>query len=116
MTFTFLFDLDGTLVLTDDIYFNVWKQILEKYNITLTDEIFKNYIQGNSDKSVLNTLLYDISIDINDLSSLKDTLFIENISSIKVLDGVYEILEQIKDNNYNCCIVTNCNKGVAEDL
>ena len=35
-TYLFLFDLDGTLVITDDIYFDVWKQILKPYKITLT--------------------------------------------------------------------------------
>ena len=32
-SYVFLFDLDGTLVNTDAIYFNVWKQILNDYNI-----------------------------------------------------------------------------------
>ena len=54
MTFAFLFDLDGTLILTDDIYYNIWEIILKDYNITLTTEIFNNYIQGNNDNFVIN--------------------------------------------------------------
>jgi beta-phosphoglucomutase-like phosphatase (HAD superfamily) len=62
MTFAFLFDLDGTLILTDDIYYNIWEIILKDYNITLTTEIFNNYIQGNNDNFVINSLLKNIKI------------------------------------------------------
>ena len=43
-TYAFLFDLDGTIVLTDDIYFEVWREILSFYNIILTHDIFNKYI------------------------------------------------------------------------
>ena len=54
--YAFLFDLDGTLILTDDIYFEVWSEILQIYNISLTPEIFKKYIQGNNDIIFRNCL------------------------------------------------------------
>ena len=114
--YAFLFDLDGTLVLTDDIYFNVWHTILYKYNIILTDEIFKNYIQGNNDETVLKTLFTNINIDVNELSKLKDDLFIENIDKLKIIEGVYDILNKIKVKGYKICIVTNCNKIVVEEI
>ena len=56
-THAFLFDLDGTLVISDEIYLDVWKTIVKEYNIEMTMDIFKKYIQGNSDKYVINTLL-----------------------------------------------------------
>ena len=40
-TYAFLFDLDGTLVITDEIYYELWYKILSSYNIILTQEIFK---------------------------------------------------------------------------
>jgi len=115
-TYAFLFDLDGTLVITDDIYFDVWDNILRKYNITLTNEIFKKNIQGNNDKSVLNTLLSTINISLIELSTTKDNLFIQNIDKIKIIDGVYNILNNIKLLGYKICIVTNCNKSVAIEI
>ena len=35
--FTLLFDLDGTLVNTDNIYFEVWNEILIEYNLKTND-------------------------------------------------------------------------------
>ena len=114
--YAFLFDLDGTLVITDDIYFDVWYEILFKYNIILTEEIFNSFIQGNNDKYVLNTLLKNIDLQLEDLSKLKDKLFIENINKIKIIDGIYDFINQIKLSGHKICIVTNCNKNVAIEI
>ena len=116
-TYLFLFDLDGTLVLTDDIYYNVWSNILKEYNIEITNEIFKNYIQGNSDNIVLKTLLpskYDELLD--DISNIKDTLFLKNISNIKIIDGSIDFIKKIKKNGHKIAIVTNCNETVANEI
>lgn len=115
-TYGFLFDLDGTLVLTDEIYFDVWKQILEKYNLTLTTQLFKQFIQGQSDKNVCDILLFGIQVNVKDISVLKDTLFIENIHKIKIIPGIYDFLQEIKQNSHKISIITNCNRKVAEAI
>jgi HAD superfamily hydrolase (TIGR01509 family) len=115
-TYAFLFDLDGTIVITDDIYFDVWSEILIKYNIILTKDIFENFIQGNNDKYVLNNLLINIDLTLIELSNLKDDLFIKNINKIKINSGIHNILKKIKLLGYKACIVTNCNKIVAHEI
>jgi HAD superfamily hydrolase (TIGR01509 family) len=113
-TYAFLMDLDGTLVLSDTIYFDVWYEILQNYNIVLTPILFNKYIVGNNDNYVCNSLLKNANVD--ELSELKDTLFIKNIIKIGIIDGIYEFLLQIKNNGHKCCVVTNCNKRVAESI
>ena len=113
---TFLFDLDGTLVITDSIYFQVWKTILEEYNIVLTIEIFSTYIQGNNDQSVINSLLGNMSVDKYKLSVTKDTLFVQNMEKLCIIDGVYTFLQKVKEAGYKCGIVTNCNSNVANKI
>uniref|UniRef100_A0A6C0ARX2 CHK kinase-like domain-containing protein n=1 Tax=viral metagenome TaxID=1070528 RepID=A0A6C0ARX2_9ZZZZ len=116
-TYAFLFDLDGTLVITDDIYYDVWSQILNRYHITLTKDLFSKFIQGNNDKYVIHSLLGShLNIDIDEISQIKDQLFIENISKIKEIDGAVAILNSIKLSGYKACIVTNCNRKVAESI
>ena len=113
-TFIFLFDLDGTLVKTDRIYFNVWKKILSKYNIDLTDEIFNKYIQGNSDDKVVNALIP--SANLNAVSEMKDSLFIENVNKTVIIDGAVDFINQVKKCGYPCSIVTNCNRNVSQKI
>ena len=55
-SYTFLFDLDGTLVNTDHIYIEVWKVILKEYNITCNKDFFDIFVKGNSDNKFLNYL------------------------------------------------------------
>jgi beta-phosphoglucomutase-like phosphatase (HAD superfamily)/choline kinase len=113
-TFVFLFDLDGTLVNTDEIYFDVWKDILINYKIYLTMELFKKYIHGNSDDKVINTLIPNE--DLKTISLLKDTLFIKSINKIKIIDGSIDFIKYIKSIGHQCSIVTNCNRNVAEKI
>lgn len=115
-TYAFLFDLDGTLVNTDEIYYDVWYNILIKYNISLNQELFQKYIQGNNDKYVLNTLLKNINIDLVELSQLKDDLFIQNIHNIKIINGTYNFINKIRMLGHKICIVTNCNKTIANEI
>jgi HAD superfamily hydrolase (TIGR01509 family) len=112
----FLFDLDGTLVITDDIYFDVWYEILIRFHITLTQEIFKKFIQGNNDQYVLSTLLTNIDITLGDLSELKDDLFMKHIDKVIIIDGVFDFLQQIHSLGHKICIVTNCNRRVADAI
>ena len=56
-----LFDLDGTLVNTDNIYIEVWSDILKEFNLNC-DKIFFNYfIKGKNDISFLKYLKCDIT-------------------------------------------------------
>lgn len=114
--YAILCDLDGTLVITDDIYLEVWTNILLKYNISLNQDLYKKFIQGHSDGYVIKTLLPNININIAELSTEKDDSFIKNISKIKVVEGVYEFLKSLKTKNYKCSIITNCNKKVANEI
>lgn len=115
-TYAFLFDLDGTMVKTDKIYYEVWQEILMKYNIILNEDIFKKYIFGNNDNYVKNILLKNENILLNELSEMKDNLFIEKIDNIEIIDGIYDIINKIKFLGHKLCIVTNCNRKVAEKI
>jgi HAD superfamily hydrolase (TIGR01509 family) len=113
-TFVFLFDLDGTIVLTDHIYLIVWKEILSNYNIVLDVDLFDKYILGNSDDKVVRRLLP--TCDVKSISNLKDRLFIENMDKIKIISGAIEFIKTVKSYGFACSIVTNCNKDVANKI
>ena len=114
-THTFLFDLDGTLVITEDIYYEIWKDILFKYKIIITPDIFKTIISGNNDTHVFSKLLPNISTsDYNTISSEKDAMFCKHIDKIKIIDGANTFLETIYKNGHKMAIVTNSNRATAE--
>jgi HAD superfamily hydrolase (TIGR01509 family) len=113
--YSFLFDLDGTLVKTDSIYFKVWTEILNNYNIVLTYDIFKKYICGNTDITAMEQLQIDnTSYDINKISELKDNLFLTYINDLIVMEGAYNFIKNIKKLGHFVSIVTNCNRKTCE--
>ena len=109
----YLFDLDGTMVLSDDIYIKVWSKLLKEYNIFVDKDFFNKNIQGQTDNVVLQRLLKNKNIDFNFVSKLKDTYFIEFIKDIIIVDGIIEYLKYLKENNQKVGIVTNCNSKCA---
>jgi molybdopterin-guanine dinucleotide biosynthesis protein A len=113
-TYVCLFDLDGTLVKTDAIYVDVWREILSQYNIHLTPELFVQYIQGNSDENVSHTLLPNC--ELRELSAMKDRMFMQHLSRIEILEGGVELIRKLRNRGCGVSIVTNCNRVVAEQI
>lgn len=108
----YLFDLDGTMVITDNIYLDVWNSIFKKYNIIINDILFSEYIRGKSDDDVTKFFLGN-SIDV---SNIKDELFISMIDRVKIIPGIIEYLNKIKLNGHKIAIVTNCNRKACNKI
>ena len=86
---------------------------IKKFNINLTDTIFNNYIQGNSDNYVINSLLYNIDVNLNWLSEQKDKLFLKNIDKIYIIESADVFITNIKKLGHKIGIVTNSNRNVS---
>jgi HAD superfamily hydrolase (TIGR01509 family) len=113
-TYGFLFDLDGTLVETEHIYYKVWEQILEEYNIQLTKEIYQQFIYSNSDSYVQKTLLRSCSVE--EISKKKDSYFLQRIGEIGIVSGAHRFLAYVFLAGYPIGIVTNSNRATAEKI
>ena len=111
----FLLDLDGTLVSSDHIYVEVWKEILIKYNLKANENFFDNFIKGRSDDQVLNFIFPNIADAlIQEISILKDELFSQKVTETVLFDGVTGFFEKIK-NSY-IAVVTSSNRKAAETI
>lgn len=109
------FDLDGTLVYTDDLYTEIWHDILIKYDIHIDKKFFNNNIKGLSDAVFLKSLLPNITQEtIQEISVIKDELFVKNIDRIVLFEGALEFIRGLQ--NCRLAIVTNCNKKSAIEV
>lgn len=110
----FLFDLDGTLVNTDEVYFEVWREILRGFNLDLTEDIFFKRIHGQSDNFVCKSLL-DVQ-NTSNISNKKDELFLKSMERLKLIDGSIDYVKKVRESGHFAAIVTNCNRPVAEAI
>lgn len=113
-SYCFLFDLDGTLVHTDGAYYCAWKEILGSYNITLTEELYAQYIHSNSDLYVKKMLLANAPVSVEELGALKDRLFAAHIHAVEPVAGAVEFLGLLKEHGHHISVVTNANRATAE--
>lgn len=107
-----LFDLDGTLVISDHIYFEVWRQILAEFHIDLHPGLYNKTIQGQSDHIVKSRFCLPYSVE--QLSRKKDSLFEKHLNRIVRVDGAAQFLEECFWKALPVVIVTNCNRASAE--
>ena len=112
----FLFDLDGTLVDTDDIYINVWNEIMKKNNFVIDNNFFNFFIQGKNDILFLKEFFPNINDkQITEISVMKDELFIKYLELCDrdiLINGAAQFIN--KNKNRRMCIVTSSNKKSAE--
>ena len=113
-TYAFLFDLDGTLIISDHIYNQAWYHILLQYNIFVDENFFKVHIQGNSDHDIITKLLPNLNV--SNISKIKDEYLNENIHKIITINGSIDFIKTIKENGHKIAIVTNCNRNVATNI
>jgi beta-phosphoglucomutase-like phosphatase (HAD superfamily)/choline kinase len=111
--YIYLFDLDGTLIDTDNIYFNVWYKIFNDfYNYKIDKTFFNDYISGLADYDFLKSIIPDISdTDINKISNIKDELFLNYLKNFNFYEGSIGFLRKLQ--NTRIAIVTNSNKNIA---
>lgn len=110
-----VFDLDGTLIKTENIALPAIRKVLKdlnydpnipnseilKYIGYTIDDIFEGLLKTKDDKIINKAikLLDKYEIEIIKNTSIKDIFF----------DGVFEVLERLKHNGHKLFILSNCN-------
>ncbi len=118
----FIFDFDGTILDTEKYHYLSWCKALTdhvKHNVMLTYNDFHEYfhkLDVNETKLLLK-LVYDVEPkDYDNIYAKKQHYYKEFIKteSIEFIDGIYEFLTLLKENNKKFVIVTNTSRAFIE--
>ncbi|AFY57740.1 haloacid dehalogenase superfamily protein, subfamily IA, variant 3 with third motif having DD or ED [Rivularia sp. PCC 7116] len=106
-----LFDLDGTIVNTDPIHYQIWYGILLEYHIKINENIYKSNITGRLNPDIIRDLLPHLSQkEIESFAEEKEARFREQASLLKPIKGFAKLLTWSKQHHLKSALVTNAPK------
>lgn len=113
----FLFDLDGTLMHTEHVYYHVWQDVLRRHGIHIDRDDFDRTVQGRSDADVLRHWLPHLDASAYpEVSAEKDAAFMETHAQVTWVEGARELLDDLYLHGQTIAVVTNSNRRAAEHL
>lgn len=127
----FLFDLDGTLVDTDTLQYELWKVIVDSLSkelpspTPLSRDMYDTYIRGQTDDNIWVNIMTQFGSQWNlDISSeerqrwttWKEEEFLRRIDETVPVLGGREFMTRVSDDWTFIGIVTNSKQMVAERL
>lgn len=106
-----LFDFDGTIVNTDPIHYQIWKDLLLEYNVEINEEIFKSNFAGRHNPDIIRDVLPHLSVEESEkFAQEKEARFREQASLLQPINGFTHLLAWSKEHQFKCALVTNAPK------
>lgn len=104
-----LFDLDGTLVYTDDLHHQAWQEILRGRALpSITRTFFQQYISGKQNQDIVRALLPELSeAESTALIDAKEARFRTLARGITPLPGARKMLQWARRQQLRTGLVTN---------
>jgi beta-phosphoglucomutase len=103
-----LFDLDGTLVDTDPLHYQTWREVLREYEIEIDREFYKARISGRLNPLIVQDILPKLSFEAGkQLADYKEARFREIGLSLTPLAGLLDFLTWIDNHKLKKALVTN---------
>ena len=108
LNFAILWDMDGTLIDTAKIHYQSWIDILNRYDITLSYEVFLQYFGKNNQVFVLDFFPDADQSFIDKLGLEKEEAFCEVAKSeAQLYPGVLEWLSYFQNQGYKQAIASS---------
>jgi len=111
-----IFDFDGTIIDTETIWFEVYRELLQdKFNLELPLEEFAKCI-GTTDEGFFQYLEAQTGtkIDVNELKQLAHVRFLDKKGILEVREGVVEKLEEAKELGYRIGLASSSSREWVE--
>ncbi|MCF4967890.1 HAD family hydrolase [Nostoc sp. CMAA1605] len=110
-----LFDLDGTIVNTDPIHYQVWRKMLLNYGIEIDETFYKSRVSGRLNPEILQDILPNLSPAASqNFADEKEAIFRQLASHLKPLSGFTELVDWTKTHQLKRALVTNAPRENVE--
>ena len=114
---TFIFDMDGIIFDTENMFLNCWRKIATDYNLRDIDEIYRRVIGFHGEATKAEFLnFYGSDFEYDKLNQLAINMFFEKAETdgIPVKPGVTDLLEYLKANDYNIGLASSTKTEIVK--
>ncbi|MGG1949367.1 HAD-IA family hydrolase [Trinickia sp. NRRL B-1857] len=113
--FSLLFDLDGTLVNTDDLHFGAFQVLLGELGRSITLETYQSRIMGATNDVIMREFFPDVPQSRHQqLADRKEALFRASVSRLEPTAGTLELFDWARTRGVGIAVVTNAPRANAE--
>jgi beta-phosphoglucomutase len=103
-----LFDLDGTIVNTDPIHYQAWREILEIHGLEIDEHFYQTRISGGTNAQIVKEILPQLSpTEGEKLADEKEALFRQRAMDIQPLPGFTQLITWTQKHQLKRALVTN---------
>ncbi|PSB27919.1 hydrolase [Stenomitos frigidus ULC18] len=103
-----LYDLDGTLVNTDPLHFQVWQAMLREFGLDIDEAFYQTKISGRLNPAIVDDLLPHLSSEEQQqFIDQKEARFREQVPQLTPLAGLMEIIQWADQQEMKQGVVTN---------
>ena len=105
-----IFDMDGVIMDNNPYHEKAWKIFCEIYNVPLSDEELHKYVFGRIAKDTIDYIFKkdhsqeEVDRYVDEKEGLYRKMYID---SIRLVDGLKDFLEELKDNKIPSAIATS---------
>lgn len=103
-----LFDLDGTLVNTDPLHFQIWQTMLREHGFNIDETFYKQRISGRLNPDIMADLLPHLpAAEQAQFAAEKEAQFRVQAETLQPLAGLAKLLRWLGDRALPHAVVTN---------
>ncbi|AZE52154.1 Beta-phosphoglucomutase [Pseudomonas chlororaphis] len=112
-----LFDLDGTLIDTDDLHLNAYNQLLARWGKSMSLDYYKAHVMGFPDDMIFSGLFPQApATQYPELAAQKEAMFRAQLRETTPVPGVLRTLDYAQAAGIPMAVVTNAPRENAEAM
>jgi HAD superfamily hydrolase (TIGR01509 family) len=113
--FSLLFDLDGTLVDTDELHLHAFQAVLSPFGRTMARDDYKRHIMGQPTEAIMAWLFPEVpAAEHGAISERKEILFRQSVRLLTPTAGLIDLLDWAAARDIRMAVVTNAPRPNAE--
>lgn len=112
-----IFDMDGVIMDNNPYHEKAWKAFCKNHQLDLTDEELQNYVFGRIAKDTIDFIFKkkhsqeDVDRYVNEKEEIYRAMYTDKI---KLLEGLKEFLEELKENKVPAAVATSAPRDNVE--